>query len=207
MQNIRVVIFDFDDTLYRGTDWRHWGDFVKCFFTEFLGDENKAICFMKKHKITHKTLGADIVKAMVADFGSGEAFLKYQEENIYPLTLETIKHIKNEELKKLKKCCKLYIVSNSSVRYVKHYLDKFEIDESNFAGIFQNDFVGDNPSKGVAYSNILDIECVEPSQVLVVGDNYNNDIVPALNLGMQGKCINCLESVEEIIERIIKADA
>lgn len=201
---MKVIIFDFDDTLHRGNDWTNWGKFVEAFLTNEFNSNKKAVEFMKKHNITYLTNGQKIAKAMIDETGSANSFVKFQSDNIFPLTLETIRHVDGEKIKELSNHYKLYIVSNNTVKYIKHYLKIWKININSFVNIYQNNFFKSNATKGVIYAKILKQESVLPEESLVIGDNYKNDIVPALELGMNGYHVKSLEDVTGKIEELIK---
>ena len=82
-------------------------------------------------------------------------------------------------------------------------MKKMGINRKYFKKIYQNNFLKSDMSKAVAYKKILKKEKVKPTQIVVIGDNYHNDILPALDLGMQGACVGGLEDVRTVLGNLI----
>lgn len=197
----KVIIFDFDDTLHVGTDWTLWADYIEGFLTAEFKSVEKAKEFMAKYDITWQTNGQKIANALIKETGSASGFIKFQHDNIFPLTLNTVKHIDGELIKKLGEKYTIFIVSNNNVKYVKHYLKLWGININFFKNIYQNNFFKNNSTKGVVYEKILKNEKIQPHEAVVVGDSYKADIVPAQELGINALHIKSLYEVEEFIKK------
>jgi len=200
---VKVVIFDFDDTIYNTDSWKYWETYVELMLTHILGNKNRVNDFLNKHGISCRTNGQQIATALIAEIGSAKEMTDYLAENIYDIWDGThIISLNNEDFKVIKNKYKLYIVSNGARAYVLCHLKKIGIDESIFEEIYQNDFENHNPTKQVVYSKIIKKEKVTPEEVIMIGDSYTNDIVPALNLGMQGVWVNDLNDVRATISAL-----
>lgn len=193
---MKAIIFDFDDTLYNGTVWNNWPKYMHKFLAKLFGGQERANQFITKyHFDTLPFIGQSVASALIKELGSAESFVKYQSDNVYPLEAPNLRFIDSDFLKDLKKDYHLYILSNSPVRYVRQHLAEGNIDENIFDGIFTNSFEVEDISKYPQYQHILKLENVSPNQIIVVGDNYTNDIVPALKLGLNGYHAPTLEKV------------
>ena len=202
-EKLKVVIFDFDDTIYNISSWKNWGPYVKEMLTEILGSQDNAEKFVEKHNISYSTNGQQIAVALIHELGSAKKMCEYLSKNIFDIWAgTTITHLTNEDFQPIIGKYKLYVLSNSPTTYVLKHLEKMGIDENIFDKICQNDFESNNPTKQVIYKNILKKENLKPDEAVMIGDSYLNDIVPAVELGMQGVWINGLDEVRKIIEKL-----
>ena len=204
VENIKVIIFDFDDTLYMDQSWEHWSKYVENFFFSVFKSEDKVKEILQKYNITYLTNGMNIALALIDEMGSAKSFIKYQTQNIYKHDYIKVTNISNDDIAKLKEKYALYIVSNSVKKYVLWHLKLFGINKKYFKKIYQNNFLVKDSTKAYAYKKILKREKVMPEKVLVVGDNYENDIAPALELNMQGAHVHSLEETQNIINKLLK---
>ena len=197
-----MVIFDFDDTIYNVSSWQGWGEYVRVMLTTILGSEEKAEKLLKTHNISYSTNGQQIATALVHEIGSAGEMIEYLNNNIYDFWVNEVVHLETKDFKKLAKKYSLYIVSNSPIGYLNYHLDKMGIDRSLFKGIYQNDFEREDQTKKVVYAKIIKAEGCEPSEAVMIGDSYANDIVPAIGLGIRGAWINTISDVRNIIKRL-----
>ena len=116
--------------------------------------------------------------------------------------LEKIKLENEELLKRVAKKFSLYIVSNSTKRYVKFHLKKFGINKNMFKKIYQNNFYAHNTTKTPYYAKILAREKVAPHEAVMIGDSYENDIVPAINMGINGVHIKSLAETTTVLKNL-----
>ena len=63
------------------------------------------------------------------------------------------------------------------------------INPNYFEDILANRFEGDNDSKEILYKEILEKEKISPNEMLVIGDDYEVDILPAFEIGAYGVLI------------------
>lgn len=181
---IKVVIFDFDDTLYSNINPEPWETFCLNTVKYFLVNNNKYnILEEAKYK-------AFSDKQLIK-------FLKLQgekEEDIqnYFSTHEVIGDIfkgctvtSEQTLNTFANNFQLYIVSNSLESSIRSNMKKLGINENLFKQIISNDDV----TKEKAYKSIILKERINSDELLVIGNSYTSDILPALNLGAKGKVI------------------
>ena len=183
---IKTIIFDFDDTLYTGSDvWGNWVDHVKRVLTELFGSEEKMKTFVEKNNIVRNVPTRQIIKLCEQEGYTAKKFVKILNKYICPHTGENIEAFSNEVLWELRKTKKLYIVSMSTKRYIKHYGEKYGIDLKPFKKIYQTNYCK-HKSKGDVYQKIMLKNRLKPEEMLVIGDLLKNDVQPALDLGMNG---------------------
>lgn len=176
---IKVVIFDFDGTIYLGD----------------VGNKNKS-----HDKFIVKTaLGDGVYEELDNKYGVSKKDMKYivevcKNENLdFKKVAETFENtlfihkiqdfieiLPNSFFKELSKKCSIYVVSMSPAKYLQHYFSLYDIDKTCFKGIFSLDILKDN-SKAVLYNKIARMENCQHDEILVVGDNFLSDIKPAID--------------------------
>lgn len=201
---IKLIIFDFDMTLYEGENWAHWNEYLEKFLKYLIEDDKERLAFQKKYDIKYGTNLQYIVQAEGEEYGRITKSMDFMSREFYPLDLPSLQHIEDEYLRDLSKKVKLAIVSNSSKEYVLHYLNVFGINPKHFAYVMNNEYQLGNFSKAVNYEKIIHEQNLTHDQVLVIGDSYRTDIEPALQLGCHAKQTSCLREVKEVIEEYIK---
>lgn len=201
--NIKLIIFDFDDTLYEGESWKNWDTYKDNILHKLFTSQEDRKNFIQKYNLGDGATTRMIAKSIAEEFGSSQKFMDIWENFFYELDTKHITPMPNEFLKELSKKTKLAIVSNSSKNYLLHYLKIFNIDADNFSYILQNNYIPPLFSKEINYKLLLETENLNPDEVLVVGDNFNTDIVPAQNLGMNYLHTFCLKNVQDGIKEYI----
>ncbi len=217
ISGLKVVIFDFDNTLYDNVDWgKGWAEYV-------LGGIEKLLSFLPKEQIKnlmekyglYSTQGRIFEKSLKL-FASGDIPLSTKDFRdltatfLYEPDWTGARIIPNELLRELSKKYKLYIVSNSSENVIRYDCKKLGIDTSVFADIIQNRFDPRDLSKKPDYVAVMQKENATPEQMLVVGDSEFYDIGPAKELGTHTillcgesvKCPNMLRAESEKKEQI-----
>lgn len=198
--DFKAIIFDFDSTFYSGEDWLMWGDYLKNYVVSTF--EN-AKDILQEYKVENDTSGMIPVEIAIKYNGNAESFYNYQKENIYPLNIDNLRVIDAQGLKELSKKYNLFIVSNSPVNYVHHYLKLFGIDKSLFTAIYDNEFKVEDVSKKLRFLQILKENNLKPNQVCVVGDSFGADIVPARELNIFAVQVNDVKDTNNVINKLI----
>jgi len=197
---MKVIILDFDDTIYNGTVWGNWKSYVKGFLLkQFNNNQKKLDDFIQKYSIDKANYFAQtIANSLIAEFGSAKPFADYESENIYPLQAHDLKFADIKFLKQLTSKFPVYIVSNSSVNFCVQHLKEQNIDPNIFKGIYSNQFEAEDSTKSIYYKQIIAKENVKGSDVLVIGDNFVNDLLPAIELGCKTFLVQTLDNLYSI---------
>lgn len=184
---IKVVIFDFDDTLYSDTNPLPWKNF--CIKTVEY--------FLKKLKVEDSENILNIVKnsgfsdrqliKFIVSLGAKEKDVKdyMKSHNIEGNAFENCKKVSNTTLRDFQQYFVMYIVSNSLETSVQDNMELLKIDSSFFKDIISNK----ENSKKKEYENIIKREGILPNELLVIGNSYSSDILPALEIGANGKVV------------------
>lgn len=203
---IKCFIFDFDDTLYYGEKNYYWHKLLYKWFDEHFKDisskDKKIIlknygCIKRgKVKITDEKLSR-----ILNDIeGTCRPYINFRNRQlvIFPEDKKGFA-VKKSVLNKCGKQGKMYIVSNSRRKYVNTFSKLYNIDLGQFDGILVNEFEREKESKKYLYEKIMRQNNLAPNEIIVVGDNYKEDLLPAKQLGMHFyRCKNGF-TYEEII--------
>jgi len=184
---IKAIIFDFWNTL--GYDKSNKNPIVEIAKTLNLMDrkvwyrpieegmmtkafKSKKEAFLNLCKTTGVKPNEKLIRKLIKSYGPDKF-------NLFSDTIPT--------LKKLKKRFKLIIISNTECFFAKEFyrtnFDKYFdfVIFSCYTGIIK-------PDKRI-FQMVLKKFGLPPEEVLVIGDNFKDDILPALRLGMEGVLI------------------
>ena len=188
--DIKVVIFDFDYTLYQGLVWGNgWIEYVYNGLRRMLSylpkDTYDMLC--QKYNIKGDRIFENVCQMLsnenlpckVKDFRDFTQTFRFETD------YTKAKLFPHDLLECLKEKYNLYVVSNTAESKIKFDCEKMHFDLSSFKGIYQNRFDIKDLSKALDYKMIADIEGVPCNKVLVVGDSEQYDLEPAHRLGMQ----------------------
>ncbi len=185
---VKCFIFDFDDTLYYGVNSNAFKQLVLNFFNEHFSQysEKEKKQILKKYHCGRK--GLEVyrhIKEILIDYeGSSNAWINFKGGLELQPEEKQGKGILNKELEKCKQLGHLYIVSNSHIKEIQMRAKLYGINLKLFKKIYSNDTnIADGP-KGVFYKQIMESEKLLPENMLVVGDQYKTDLLPAKELEM-----------------------
>lgn len=188
--NIKVVVFDFDDTLYSGCDWQPWDEFCQKGLKAMFDDLSQTEFQKLQNKINKNGISdAAIVKLMMQNKKDINQWLEYRDNNICDIDYSVCEKTDNEVLKDFAKKYTLYIVSNSTIKDIKNTAQILNIDLTMFKDIIVNKYENGKISKKVLYEKILQIENITPAEMFVIGNSQSSDINPAIELGANAKIV------------------
>lgn len=187
-KNIKVIVFDFDDTLYKYLSWEGYDEFfinsVRKLFPEFTDEEYNY--YLKKYDMINSCRVSEHAAVMLLDLhGSTKELVKMLKEVEYKCNWEEGKIFPQEILKELYKDYKMYIVSNSAKNNIKYVSKNMGINLKYFADILPNNFEKTDLSKTARLKEIIAKEKLPPQQILMVGDSAEYDLIPARKLGVK----------------------
>lgn len=182
---IKIVIFDFDDTLYSDKNPKPWRDYCLNaieFFLQKRSDyqqimdevltrsfsDNQLIAFLKNY---------DVREEIINDY-----FKTHQVEDG---TFDNCTIVSDESLASFANHFKLFIVSNSKKESVVKNMSILNLNPRYFIDIISNT----ETSKTHAYQDIIKKHNISPEELLVIGNSYNSDILPALEIGANGRVV------------------
>lgn len=185
-KNLKLIIFDFDDTLYRNLSWKGYNEFfmlnIRKIFSSYTDKEFKNLLI--KHDYNENRSSETIAKVFLSEFGSTKKLVEFLNSIKYETDWENAILFSQEILQYLNNKYKLIIVSNSSEENINFVSKNIGLDLSVFYKISSNKFNKEDLSKAKVIKDILNLENLKPSQVLMVGDSMEYDILPAKQLGL-----------------------
>ncbi len=191
MQKTKVVVFDFDNTLYTGIDWtKEWAQFcekgLKFVFRDW--DEQRFNKMIKDENLTNYT--SDGIIRVIQKYNKNvEDWITFRTINDCELDLSHIVSINNNTIYDFAKKYKLYIVSNSTNKDIQKMAFLFDIDLTPFKEIIINDYKH-GAGKKFFYEEIIKKEKIKPEELFVIGDSEKNDILPAHEIGARGQVVS-----------------
>ncbi len=181
---IKVVAFDFDNTLYNGDVFENYRDYLKEILTKYFKNKDKAENFLDDCFKADKHYNNKAVCLKLKEKGySAKKFINLIKRNIYVHACKP-EVISTEFLKSLSKKYHLYIVTMSTPQYLKHYLKKYGIDRKLFKKCYSVNLSGKDLTKTKLYYKILKREKINKEELIMVGDNPVEDIMTAKEAGV-----------------------
>ena len=191
---IKCFIFDFDDTLYYNIDWTQWNNLIRNWTREYFSnytEEEYKILLQDSLGKSQIEKSEDIVRLLIKTEGSAKTYLNFREENDEKLSDEAKNAIivPNSELEKFASQCKrqngkMIIVSNNTLQGINAFAKYHNIELKLFDDILVNKYPTVDFSKKHLYEEVLKKYDFLPSEVLVIGNNFKSDLLPAKSLKM-----------------------
>lgn len=187
-KNIGIVIFDFDDTLYKYLNWKGYNEFlienIRKFFVDLSDEQFNYL--LKKYKIINSDRVVENTAKLLLDMhGSTKELVNFLKTIKFPCNWQEGKILNQNLLKELSKRYKLIIVSNSSKENIKFVSKNMGINLKYFAKILSNQFNKEDLTKSSVFKQIIKSENLPPCKILMVGDSIKHDLLPAKKLGIK----------------------
>ncbi len=184
MKQTKVVVFDFDGTIYSGIDWsKEWSDYCKfgmrLLFSTLSDDQFDIL--VRSEKIDMFTSN-QIVSALKKYGKKASDWIHFRQTHDCFLDYSNCVCVSNHELHKFADKYTLYLVSNSIPKEIQRVVNYFSIDMNVFKEIITNDYEH-GPDKQFYYEEIIKKEGILPEQLYVIGDSESTDIAPARRIG------------------------
>lgn len=204
---IKVVVFDYDLTLYNTTPEYHniWDNYTNKMLHTIFGQvsqvefQNLIEAFDLKPPHTVEK----VARVCLYHFGTAEPLLKYLFANPYDQDYKNMHYANASLLREFANKATLYIVSNAPANNIERQLKEIaRIDTKLFKGIFTNEHKASCPDKSYLLKEILKMEGILPRELLMVGDSYTSDILPAKKIGVATYQISQQNTLEKLLARI-----
>ncbi len=204
LTKIKCVIIDFDGTMYSDANWDTCDDLSFEYLTknniytksrqEFLAENN----FPKTYHFTQ------CIYSYLRKRGLDTAgYTKWENDNIYNFLCAKIRKINPKLVENLCYRYPVFLLSDSSKNYILHYLDNFNLNKYWFAGLISNDFTSYDLSKFPFMADVVRNGNYRPDEVIMIGDSYYHDIVPAKKLGIQTAHVKDVVDTEFIVRNLL----
>lgn len=204
--NLKVIIFDFDETMYFCETLKEsYIDFIKTAITSLSNNtEEKALELMEQYGFMKRGESRISFGKNCDKFGVlKDDWDRYRVKNFFQFDYANAKIVDNNLYKKLSKSYSLYIVSNEVLENLKYKAEKLGIDLSPFKNIFApkiDEVLTYSNTKKQVYEKIKQIENCHFDQMIVIGDRYSVDIEPLVELGGKGLLVKHTDEIENFIE-------
>lgn len=206
LNNIKAIIFDFDDTLYSGGDWSKYIDTCLDFLVEggYAKDKQEFYDMLKKNYPDYPNLGYRVCHYMKDNGGDINFVYNKFNEKIFDISSENLKFMDYSLLDKLSKKYPIYLISNSPENYIKHYAKLFGIDLAAFKKVFYNLHEGEDFTKAFYMEKCMQDAGSTRDTTLMVGDDFFTDIMPANELGINTYLVDDVTDTENLIKNLLK---
>ncbi len=204
---LRVLIFDFDETLYYSPNALDC--YVRFIKTTILNlsnyTEEQTMEIMNKYGFTSRGENRVSFGKTCESFGIPKsAWEEYKLDHFYEIDYQNASIVNNDLLKELSKKYPLYIVSNEIYENVVYKASKLNIDLNNFTKIYApRRNVDKSINKRDCYAEILSVNGIQPAEAIVIGDRYSVDIKPFEEIGGQGIQISNVKEIEDILLQLL----
>lgn len=206
-KKIKCVVLDFDNTLYSHGNWEDEHRLYEKFLErenilpEIKGGEEKLKYMRSFYPDYH------IIQTMYAymhDHNIDDKVLReFNEENISNILTDEIVFINPKVIDELAQNYKVYIISDSQMSYLNHYLKYAGVKLSNFTGILSNDYSDEDYTKIPMMKKVLKETGLKPEEIVMVGDNPRTDIAPAKLVGFQTHLVELVSDTEKFLNKLI----
>lgn len=201
---IKVVVFDYDLTLYNITPeyYNVWDDYTNKMLPAIFGQVSQVEFqnLVEAFEIKPPHTVEKVARACLYQFGTAEPLLNYMFNNPYEQDYKNMRYVGSNTMCEFANNATLYIVSNAPSNNIERQLNTIAgIDSKLFKGIFTNEHKPCCPDKSYILKQILKIENINPQEMLVVGDSFFSDILPAQKIGAKTYQINEKNNLEKLL--------
>ncbi len=204
LRKIKCVIIDFDCTMYSGANWDTCDDLTFAYLTENKIYTKSRQEFINENRFPEKYHFTQCVYAYLKKRNLDiSKFDDYINSHIYDFLCETTRQIDAKLVEALCDKYPVYLLSDSSKNYILHYLEIFKINRHWFKDIICNDYRSYDMSKAPYMANIVIDGGYNPNEVIMIGDSYYHDIVPAKKIGLQQANVLDVKQTEMVIRNLL----
>ena len=204
MKKYKLVIFDMDGTLYDLSDVIEFNYCMQLnFYSKYYKiSTDNAVEIFEKNGIFPKITKAS--KSATEFFSKNgvdmKLWEKYRNENFDVKIINRNNAVSDETIKKFKTMFKIVLLTSNTYENVNKILKYLNIKVDNFDYIVCSNlnYPFEVFNKSVAIKFISEKSSVNLSNMVSIGDRYNSDIKPMVELGGSGVLINTPHEMEDI---------
>lgn len=207
-KTFKVLVFDFDETLYYSPDIReYYIRYIKSTILKLSNlSESETDSLMEEVGFTMENKASPSFSSSCGRFGiEKSAWDNYRIDNFFEINYKNAESIDNSVLLNLSKRYPLYIVTNEAYKNILIKAERLGIDVTVFKKIFAPSSEalrsGNVKTKKERYTEIINSEHISPSEILVIGDRVKVDVDPMLELGGNGLIITRPYEIEEFVKQ------
>ncbi len=196
---VTVYLFDFDDTLIDSKIYATLYRPLLEKITKTLG--------IKEEELEQKLLALGLKKTRSGRWDTGDVCREFGLLDLYYTELEkfiSVSSVIHDEtktvLKKIKKSGRrVGIVSNSMRRTIALYLRKYRLNPY-IDFIFSQDDAGCRKSSKEFWKKLIEIERLNPSECIVIGDHEEEDVAMPKKLGFSAFHLKNTKDLVKVLE-------
>lgn len=204
MSAFDLIIFDMDGTLYDIRDLSEAGFYLGVDFLveKHNYDKEEAIKLLNNNSIfSYFSKKAKSTTQLFASMGFDIEEWNDFRSIRFPYKLINKNNAINEEvLSSFSQICKIVLLTNNTNENVDNVLNHIGISKNTFYKIYLNCSNKKELSKRNLMLEAINDNNVEPSKVLSIGDRYNVDGLPLLELGGKAIIIDNPKGLKEILK-------
>jgi HAD superfamily hydrolase (TIGR01549 family) len=194
-----IFLFDLDDTLIDTKIYHKiYSEVIERVCSEL--EINEATLFVKASSLGLK-------KNKHGNYDSGKLCKELELLDSYYFILEKaikVNDVLFSDVKEVfsalkEKGNKIGIVSNSMLRTIKLYLDKYNLSVDF---VFSSDYTGCNKDCNEYWKKLIAAEHLDPSKCIVVGDDYHEDVEVPKSLGFKTFYLDDVSKLKEVLKNI-----
>lgn len=207
LQNIKLIIFDFDETLYSSpTAQIYYENFIKKAILDLSNyTEEQALKIMNDFGFTKRGENRVSFGSNCEKFGiKKNAWNTYKLNHFFEVDYSNTSTVSDQLLNELKKRFKLALVSNEIFENIEYKAEKLNINLSIFNKIYaptKQNIDNFYKNKQEIYSVLSKDFATTPQEAFAIGDRYKVDILPLINLGGAGVQIENTNEVNEFLKQ------
>ena len=190
MNRTKVVVFDFDKTLYNNVVYENWFNYCKRALCELVQEVPADVLYIleKQENIGDRKMIETLVKSGM----SAKDWIDYRRNHLRTFDVSDAEAIDKNVLQDFASKYTLYIASHNQRFDIDRVAKALGIDFTLFKDVLTNSFDDGLFSKKYMYNKIIEKEKIKPEELFVIGDDFEHDIQPALEIGARGKLVlNC----------------
>lgn len=206
-ENIKAVIFDFDETLYSGGDWSKYYKYCTDAFIQngMFSTSEEVFDEIKKFFPQNENFGFRVAKYLKMKNIDIGFYREYLNKNIYDFMTDKVRAVDDELLVILSKKYKLFMISDSPKSHVNFYMKKFGLSQDSFEKIYLNSFREGDFTKAFYMEQIMKDYLLSPDEILMVGDSFLSDMEPAEKLGVQHFQVCSVDDTKNVINSLLNS--
>ena len=197
MNRTKVVVFDFDHTLYNNVVYEDWQNYCTKGLRRLLSFLDEVT--IEKIINNQKEFGdLNIIQTLIEQGLSVDDWINYRKQNLRSFDISNATAVNKTVLKEFADKYILYIVSHNQRFDVERVAKAMKINLKMFKDILTNTFKDGLFSKKYLYNKIIEREKIKPDELFVIGDDYEYDIKPALEICARGQQVTgCAFKLED----------
>lgn len=213
MTNTKLIVFDLDGTFYDLNDVI--GQVYDCQVSFFckqrrISPDVARDIFTEHGILPYACAESKSCTEYFESVGvSKDEWASYRESRFDVMKIDVTKAVDPSVLRKFAATYSIYLLSSNTHNTIKKILSRLEIDADLFSGIVSSDrFVSSNKfNKREAMAAVIGRAAVNPKDALSIGDRYNTDILPMLELGGRGVLVKSPHALGPIYESLTAGTA